>query len=101
MLMKRTCLLIFAAGLTLLLPRVARPDTFYKIQPVLKLGDPAGDIPLASRGFLLTAGPLNDRGQLLIDAGTLDGTHPDTLLQYDSGQFFPILVAGRDGPQGK
>ncbi len=94
--------LVVSLGLALLAPGTARADTVtYKIQPILKLGDPAGDTPLASRGLALIAGPLNDRAQLLIDAGTLDGTHPDTLLQYDSGQFLPILVVGRDGPVGK
>ena len=37
---------------------------------------------------------------LLIDAGALDGSKPDTILQYDAGAFTPLLVAGRPGPVG-
>jgi hypothetical protein len=49
---------------------------------------------------ILGTGPLNDSGQLYIDAGTLDGSHPDILLQYSGGSFTPLEAAGRTGPAG-
>lgn len=99
--MRRIPLLLLATALVIHLPQISRAEApAYKIRTVLQSGAPAGDLPL-SRGLLLISGPLNDRGQLLIDAGTLDGSKPDTLLQYDNGQFFPILAAGREGPAGK
>jgi hypothetical protein len=76
----------------------------YQIQPLLQGGRlPSGEwpagIPIPASKFTVAC-PLNDRGQLLIDLGTDDGTKPDTILQYANGGFTPILVAGSPGPVG-
>jgi hypothetical protein len=97
--MQRISMLALAAGLALLAPGAARAQTTYQIQPILKLGDMAGDV-LIPPGLALAVGPLNDNGQLLIDAGTSNGSKPDLLFQYANGQFTPIMVPGREGPLG-
>ena len=69
-------------GLALLVPGAARAASFaYQIQPILQAGSMVGGIPIPSSMFF-AACPLNDRGQLLIDLGTDDGSKPDTILQY-------------------
>jgi hypothetical protein len=93
-------LTVTAASLALLAPGMARAAQLYKIQPVVRLGDVAGDVPLPPELALFVCG-LNDNGQLLLRAGTSDGSAPEILLQSDNGVFTPIAVAGMEGPLGR
>jgi hypothetical protein len=97
-------LTVLAAGLALLAPgntRAAAPTT-YKIQPIVKLGERAGDSVLpSSAGYEFFPGPVNDTGQVLFDVGGLFVGKPELLLLYDNGQFIPIAAPGLDSPIGK
>ncbi len=91
-----------ALGTTLTLlagTRAPAADLTYSLQPIVSVGGMAGDVPLPKSLSFAIAG-LNDRGQVLFDVGTGDGTQPDRLLEYAGGQFTPIMVSGRDGPVG-
>src|SRR5438876_2756026 len=86
-----------AAGLALLVPGPATAATppVYKIQAIARIGDTVGGIPLPSDRELFL-GPINDNGQILLDAGSAT----DTLIQYAGGTFSPVVLAGMDGPVG-
>jgi hypothetical protein len=86
-------------GLALVAPGMARAQTTYKIQPILKVGDTVGEFPIPTT-YVLYTGPLNDRGQLAIGVGTNSGTKPELLVQYADGQLTPIGGPGRDSPAG-
>jgi hypothetical protein len=87
-----------ALALALLAPAAARAETTYKIQPIAKLGDKAGDVTLRSSGAL-EVGTLNDRGQLTFVAGNAAGG--SVLVQYADGKLTPIVVAGQPAPSGQ
>jgi hypothetical protein len=92
------------AGLTSLLVLLAHSATWaqttYKIQPIVKVGEPAGDV-LLPPDYRIAIGGLNDRGQILFEAGSVVAAKPELLLQYADGKITPIVMAGRDAPTGK
>ncbi len=90
---------VLTAALALLAPGIARAQTTYKIQPILKVSDTVGNYAIPTT-YVLYAGPLNDRGQLAIGVGTNAGQKPELLLQYADGQLTPIGGPGRDSPAG-
>jgi hypothetical protein len=89
------------AGVVLLAPPSARATgpSNYTFQPLAQIGGMAGDIPIP-QGLFWFLGPLNDNGQLLVDASTLAGTKPDILLQYADGKFTLLVTGGIEGPLG-
>jgi hypothetical protein len=96
----------FVAGLALLAPGVAWAQGSYKVQPIVKLGDMAGDTLLPSGGgYQFWLGPMNDAGHLLIALGTPTGSKPEMLLQAIVGTVknatdpsgIGIFFLGRDG----
>src|SRR5438874_13762556 len=90
--------LMFAAGLMVCAQGVARAEAFYRIQPLLQLGDKLSDGQTKSAtGFWV--GTLNDNGQIAFVTGSTGGS--PTLVQYADGNFTPIVVAGQMGPVGK
>jgi hypothetical protein len=97
--MKPIRFLALAAGLALLAPAAARAQATYKIQPIVKLGDMAGDVLIATNRLLGVEG-LNDNGQILLLVPTRSW-QPRLLFQYIDGKFTPIVVPGRDAPGGK
>src|SRR5713226_6090145 len=93
----RVALVGLTLGLALLAPSAARAaNVNYTLQPLAQIGGMAGDVPIA-KGLIWFLGPLNDNGQLLVDAGT-NGSQPEILLQYSTGKFTPLVAAGMDGP---
>src|SRR5438309_2228182 len=92
---------LLIAGLALLAPRAARATapTSYTFQPLAQIGGMAGDIPIP-KGLAWFLGSLNDNGQILVDAGTPDGSKPEILLQYGDGKFTLLASGGMDGPLG-
>jgi len=92
---------LLIAGLALLAPRAApaTAPTSYTFQPLAQIGGMAGDIPIP-KGYTWLLGPLNDNGQLLVEAGAFADTEPDILLQYSDGKFTLLASGGMDGPAG-
>jgi hypothetical protein len=92
------------AGLTSLLVLLAHSATWaqtaYKLQPILKVGEIAGDV-LIPPDYRIAIGGLNDRGQIIFEAGSVVADKNELLLQYADGKITPIVVAGRDAPTGK
>jgi hypothetical protein len=92
-----------AAVGTTLAPGAARAETSYKIQPIVKFGakvtDRLGDVFLATgdSGWFCS-GALNDNGQIAFVAEKSGGGA--LFLQYANGQLTPIMVPGRDAPEG-
>jgi hypothetical protein len=93
-------LLSLAAGLALLAPPTARAQTTYKIQPILKVGDMAGDVLIPTTHFLIVEA-LNDNGQILIMTVRKQTFQPRMLFQYGDGKFTPIVVGTREAAGGK
>src|SRR5207248_2415002 len=88
-LMRPLSCLIFAAGLMLCVQDVARAAPFYRVQPLLQLGDKLSDGQTKSAvGFWV--GSLNDSGQIAFVTGSTGGS--PTLVQYADGSFTPIVV---------
>jgi hypothetical protein len=91
--------LVLAVGLMLLAPGAATPATNYTVQPILKVGEKAGDV-LIPPDFGLSVEALNDNGQILIMTLGPEAV-PRWLFQYQAGQFTPIVVSERAAPEGK
>jgi hypothetical protein len=91
---------VLTAALALLAPGMARADTTYKIQPIIKSGDQVGDFVFgpAKNQFIVVG--LNDAGQLLF-LGQNDAARSGILVQYASGTFTPIAAPGKDRPGGQ
>jgi hypothetical protein len=87
-----------AAGLALLAPSVARAQTTYKIQPIVKAGDRAGNVQIKTGGNF-QIGTLNDNSQLIFVTENAAGG--EALIQYADGKLTPIVAAGGDAPGGK
>jgi hypothetical protein len=83
--------------LALLTPGAVRAQTSYKLQPIVKSGDKIANVQIKAGGDL-ELGALNDAGQVafVTENGNPEGS--EMLLQYDNGQFIPIVVAGRAAP---
>src|SRR5437764_1378048 len=80
--------LMFAASLMLCAQGIARAEAFYRIQPLLQLGDKLSDGQTRSAtGFWV--GSLNDIGQIAFVTGSTGGS--PTLVQYADGNFTPIV----------
>jgi hypothetical protein len=100
--MRSPYLAALVAGLTLLAPVTTRAQSLYKIQPIVKLGDRAGDVVLpSSSSYDFFPGQVNDSGQLLTDVGGFYVGTPELLLQQVDGQFLTIAAPGLDSPIGK
>lgn len=78
-------------GLLLLVPGPSRADTTYRIQPILRLGDPVGSLRIDGH---FDIGTLNDRGQIIFVTEDPDGA--EVLLQYADGKITPIVVGGTE-----
>src|SRR5436309_2280658 len=89
---------VLGVGLALLAHPATGAQIPYTIQPIIALGERAGDVLLPS-DYQIAIGGLNDQGQIAFIGG--DGGKPELLLQYADGKITPIVVAGRDAPQGK
>jgi hypothetical protein len=87
------------ASLALLAPGIARAQTTYKIQPILKVGDTVGSFTIPA-DYVLYAGPLTDSGKLAIGVGTIAGKKPELLVQYADGKLTTLVGPGLDGPAG-
>jgi hypothetical protein len=86
----------------LLLPGIARAETTYKLQPIARLGERAGDTLLPSGNpYQFYVAALNDGGQLLFLVQDPAANKPAMLLQYADGKFTLIAAPGGDGPIGK
>jgi hypothetical protein len=87
-------------GLTLLVQGAVQAQTSYKIQPILKVGETAGDTLIPS-DYQVLVGGLTDSGQIILGVGTPEGSKPEWLLQYADGKITPIVAPGGDAPTGK
>jgi hypothetical protein len=85
-----------ATGLILLIADGARADTQYKVQTIVKEGDPVGGLTI--RGPLAVEG-LTDSGQIVIARHAVGGGV--LLMRYAAGQLTPLVVSDQDGPVGK
>lgn len=94
-------LIPLAVGLLLLATGVARADTQYQIQPIVKYGDTVAGINIeVEKGAFLVIG-MTDTGHLAFTtwvAGLRNGT---ALIEYADGIFTPIAVANTHGPTEK
>src|SRR5438309_3474131 len=88
---------LLLAGLMLLAQGAAGAATVYQIQPIVHLGDKIGSPPLKTRQGLWV-GSLNDSGHIAFVTGNAAGG--PLLIQYASGQFTPIVIAGQAAPGG-
>ena len=87
-------LALFGAYPLMMSPRAAEAtpgQTAYKIQPILRLGDSVGNIPIDGH---FDIGKLNDRGQLIFVTENADGA--EVLVQYSEGKLIPIVNGGAD-----
>jgi hypothetical protein len=85
-------------GLTLLTLGTACAQSDYQIQPVLRLGDPAGDVIAPAVDDYVEVGSLNDNGELVFVTATTTGG--EALVRYVDGKFTSIVAAGTSGPNG-
>jgi hypothetical protein len=85
-------------GLTLLGRTAARAQPIYSIQPIIKLGDQAGSVPLQAQDGYFDIGTLNDSGQIIFTA--TDSPDSEALIQYNGGTFMPIVSRGATYPGG-
>lgn len=85
-------------GLALLAPGLAWAQTGYRIQPIAKLGDTAGDTVIKRAGGDFEIGTLNDSGQLVFVTENQAGG--EMLVQYADGKLTPIVVSGKEAPGG-
>jgi hypothetical protein len=85
------------ATLALLAPGVAWAQTIYKLQPIVKSGDQIADVQIKAGGDLELSA-LNDAGQIAFVTENGNPKGSELLIQYDNGQFIPIVVAGRAAP---
>jgi hypothetical protein len=90
-------LALLGAGLALLAHPATGAQTPYTIQPIIAVGERAGDVLLPS-DYLIDIGGLNDKGQIAFIGA--DGGKPELLLQYADGKITPIVVAGGAAPKG-
>jgi hypothetical protein len=91
--------LALTVGLTLLAHGMAQAQTTYKIQPLVKFGDKAGDVVIKTDGGDFEIGTLNDNGQLVFVTENEAGG--EMLIQYADGKLIPIVAGGKDAPGGK
>jgi hypothetical protein len=85
-------------GLLLFVCHVAQAQATHKIQRVVKLGDPLGEI-FVDRAGGFRIGALNDQGHLLLVADHEAGGQ--VLVQFAGGKLTPIVVREGDAPGGK
>lgn len=85
-------------GLTLLTLGTACAQGDYQIQPILRLGDPAGDVIVPAVDDYVEVGSLNDNGELAFVTATTTGG--EALVRYAGGKFTTIVAAGTSGPNG-
>lgn len=83
-------LLLLAAG-------IARAQEGYRLQPLLRLGDRVGGLPIRSPGYF-HVGALNDAGHLLVVARSGNG---EALLQLGEGAPIALVTPGGEAPGGK
>jgi hypothetical protein len=85
-------------ALLLLAPGIARAQTSYKVEAIVKPGDPVGDLVIKKGADFLT-GSLNDNGQVVFV--TQATPNRGTVLQYANGKFTPIVLQGQPTPDGR
>src|SRR5713226_7124102 len=94
-LMKHFCWLPLAAGLAFAACGTVRaaiePGAKLKIQPIVRLGDQAGGVPIKPGGHF-EIGPLQDDGQLLFVTEHAAGGK--VLFRYANGTLTPLLSEG-------
>jgi hypothetical protein len=78
-------------------PDLAWAQATYKIEPIVRLGDVAGGVPIKRTGAF-QLGSLNDRGQIAFVAVHEFGG--EALIQYTDGEFRAIVVPGGEVPGG-
>src|SRR3712207_171046 len=96
--MRPTQPLLFAAALALFAPCATQAQTTDTIQPIVKVGEMAGDVRIPTNFRFLVEG-FNDNGQILIMAMG-PNFQPRWLFQYSGGTLIPIVVGGRAAPGG-
>jgi hypothetical protein len=90
---------LFLAGLAALIAAPAWADTVYRVQPLLKVGDPIGDTPFTA-SLLFEIDALGDDGELLFVTTPRDDSG-EMLFRYAAGAFTPIVLPGGEAPGGK
>jgi hypothetical protein len=80
----------------------ARAHDAYQITPIAAVGGRAGEFPIPT-GYSFYLGPLDDRGELLFDAGiaSSDPNRPDLLLLYAQGKVTPVALPGQETATGR
>jgi hypothetical protein len=93
-------LTVLATGTFLLATDVARADTRYKIQPIVKFGDTVAGVTVkAENGAFLVYG-LTDSGTITFTTWVAALRNGVAVIQYADGKFTPIAIAGGEGPVG-
>src|SRR5262249_12428660 len=88
--------LALCVGFLLLSAGALQAQTGYTVQPILRLGDPAGEVLLQTPYTYFDVETLNDKGQIVFS--TADTDTSESLIQYSDGQFVPIVARGRPAP---
>jgi hypothetical protein len=86
-----------ASALLTLGVRSGDAQTPYKIQPILKAGEPAGGTQIRSSSIFLSA-VLNDAGQIAFLALDQPGGVP--LIVFSEGKFLTLTPTGQEAPGG-
>jgi hypothetical protein len=76
----------------------SQAQSAYRIQPILRQGDPVASARVRDDGAFLVGG-LNDSGQILLAADSAAGGQ--LLLQSRGGVITPLVVTGSDAPGGQ
>src|SRR5712691_979264 len=91
------------AGLLLALavsPTARAAEITYKIKPIVKFGDRAGDVNIKPTNNGMAVLGLNDHGQILFVTFTAENPNGAAILRYAEDQFTTIAAPERDGPAG-
>jgi hypothetical protein len=86
-------------ALLLAAPGSAPAQTGYKIKPILKAGDAAGDVVIPA-SYYLWLGGFSDRGEVIVDAFHPTRPQGEILLQVADGKSTVIARPAGDGPGG-
>lgn len=93
-------LTVLATGTLLLATGVARADTQYKIQPIVKFGDTVANVTVKTENGAFLVYGLTDSGTITFTTWVAALRNGVAVVQYADGKFTPIAVAGGEGPIG-
>lgn len=86
-------------ALALLWPGAARGEVTYKIEPILRVGDPAGDLVVPRNNYFWIGG-FSERGHLIATWWNPNAFAGMSVVQVAGGKVTPIAVPGQPSPAG-